>query len=163
VIHREHRADIAEIARRHEQELAAIGQEVADAVHALIPDCSAAVVLAETGPEWRMLAQAGPDDLEHSWRRLVAGASRVTHSWVGQDEALVAPLSSARISAMLVAVPRRGASLARSTGQVVRPLLDAGAILLDAALSDDLERLRREPDAAPAPAPWFRIAHGVGC
>jgi hypothetical protein len=169
VIRREHRADVAELARAHEDALVAVGREVAEAVHALIPGCTAAVVLADTGPEWRMLAQCGPGDLTRSWRRLVAGTARITHMPGGPHDALVTPLRSSRINVMLVAVPEGGSSLPPSAQQIVRPLLDAGGILLDAALADDLEWMRaaraagQEPSAARAQARWFGVPRGAGC
>jgi hypothetical protein len=136
VIRKEHRVEIAEIARAREPALANVALEVADAVHALIADCTAAVVVAGAGSEWKMLAQSGPDDLSCSWRRLVAGTVRVQHLSGETHEAVVVPLASARIRALLVAVPRAGTSLPAATSCIVRPLLDAGGILLDATLSE---------------------------
>ncbi len=138
MIRKDHRVEIAEIARAREPALTDVAAEVADAVHALIADCTAAVVVVGVGSEWKMLAQSGPDDLSRFWRRLVAGTARVPQLASDACEAVVLPLASARIRALLVAVPRAGTSLPASTRRILRPLLDAGGILLDATLSEQL-------------------------
>jgi hypothetical protein len=135
LIRREHRVEIAEIAREREPALAGVALEVADAVHALISDCTAAVVIVG-GPEWQMLAQVGPDDLSFAWRRLVADTWRVGDPANGVRGAFAAPLRSTLIGAMLVAAPQAGTSLPSAARRIVRPLLDAGGIQLDATLSD---------------------------
>jgi hypothetical protein len=97
-------------------------------------------VVVEVGPEWKLLAQSGPEDISCSWRRLVAGSARVTDRFGDCREAVVAPLASTRIRAMLVVVPRAGTSLPSGARRIVRPLLHAGGILLDATVSDGMSR-----------------------
>ena len=61
MIRKEHRIEIADIARRNEVVLADAAFRIAYAVHALIPGSTAAVVVVGAGAEWRMLAQRGPE------------------------------------------------------------------------------------------------------
>jgi hypothetical protein len=142
VIRREHRIEVAEIAREREPALTGVAVEVVDAVHALMGDCTVAVVIADVGSGWKMLAQAGPEDLSSSWRGLVADASRAA-TRPDQKGAVVARLGSSLIRTLLVAVPRAGTSLPSAAVRIVRPLLDAGGILFDATLRD--AQIRRIP------------------
>jgi hypothetical protein len=164
MIRRDHRIDIAERTRQREAALTEAGAGLADAVHSLIPGCTAAVVVVETGPNWRMLAQRGPVEMEGCWRQLVALHAR-GHDREGRQsggEALVVPFRAERIRAMLVAVPAAGGSLPRGMHEIVRPLLDAGGLLLDAAVGAAGGTLRLVPpmdaprgaaSSAPAGAP----------
>ncbi len=135
MIRKDHRIEIVEIARLNEAELAGVAFRVADAVHALISGCTAAVVLVEAGHEWRMLGQSGPEDVSGSWRRLVARTVRIDARAPEQARALVLPISSERVSTKLVIAPLAAISLPQGTRRIVQPLLDAGGILLDAAVS----------------------------
>jgi hypothetical protein len=138
VIRKEHRVEFAEIARRNEAVLAGVAFRVADAVHALLSGCTAAVVMVGIGSEWRMLAQSGPEDLSDTWRRLVAGTARLEGPESGHPNALVLRFASQRISAKLAMAPLPAISLPQNTQRIVQPLLDAGGVLLDAALSAEM-------------------------
>ena len=126
MIRKEHRIEIADIARRNEVVLADAAFRIAYAVHALIPGCTAAVVVVGAGAEWRMLAQRGPEDLSGSWRRLVAGTARVEACEPVRSGALVLALPSERISARLVLAPLGAGTLPREARRIVQPLVDAG-------------------------------------
>ncbi len=148
MIRRDHRIDIAERSRQREAALTEAGAGLADAVHSLVPDCTAAVVVVETGPNWRMLAQRGPVEMESCWRQLVALHARGHDRPEGRQracEALVVPFRAERIRAMLVAVPAAGGSLPGGMHEIVRPLLDAGGLLLDAAVGAAGGTLRLVP------------------
>jgi hypothetical protein len=134
VIRKEHRVEVAELARQNEVVLAAVALRVAEAAAALLSGCTAAVVVAGIGSEWRMLAQSGPEDLSDTWRRLVAESTRVEEPDSARSRALVLGLASERISAKLVLAPLAAISLPQSARRIVQPLLDAGGVLLDAAL-----------------------------
>jgi hypothetical protein len=103
------------------------------------------------------------------WRGLVADASRVADSANGVRGAFAAPLRSALISAMLVAVPRAGTSLRSAARRIVCPLLDAGGILLDPMLSDVVSvarggsRLATDPCVASTALARRRPTPRVGC
>jgi hypothetical protein len=133
VIRRDHRLETAERARQTAAALAKAAAGIADAVHALIPGCTAAVVVVEQGPEWTMLAQRGPLDVTRSWRRMVARHTRLVGGSGTRRDVLVAPIPSQRLHAMVVVVPIEGVSLPQATRTIVQPLLDAGGLLLDAA------------------------------
>jgi hypothetical protein len=134
LIRRDHRLETDERARRTAAALAEAATGIADAVHALIPGCTAAVVVVEQGPEWTMLAQRGPVDITRSWRRMVARHTRVIGDSESRRDVLVAPIASRRLHAMVVVVPIEGVSLPQGTRTIVQPLLDAGGLLLDAAM-----------------------------
>jgi hypothetical protein len=157
VIRRDHRIEIAEIARKHETVLADAARGVADAVHALVPGCTAAVVVVGMGSEWKMLAQCGPVDLSCFWRRVVATTARVAAPSSGPDDAIVAPFASVRIRAVLALVPLAGTSVPPGTRRIVQPLLDAGGILLDATFSVESTppraALRLVPESRPPSSP----------
>jgi hypothetical protein len=135
MIRRDHRLERAERARQREAALVEVAATVADSVHALIPGCTAAVVLVEHGCEWTLLAQRGSVDISRSWRRLVALYTRVCDDAEDHGDSLVASFPSRRVQAMLVAVPVAGISLPAGTRAIVQPLLDAGGNLLDAAVA----------------------------
>ena len=163
MIRKEHRIESAEIARRNDVVLADAAFRVADAVHALIPGCTAVVAIVGVGSEWRMLAQRGPQDLSGAWRRLVAETTRIGDPGCEHPGALVVPVPSERISARLVMVPLAGVSLPESAHRIVRPLLDAGGVLLDSALSAGTRA--GSDSAAPRSAlrPGGVSGHDVGC
>jgi hypothetical protein len=128
------------MARENEAVLARVASGLAAAVHALIAGCTAGVVVVGIGSEWRMLAQRGPEDLSRSWRRLVARTVRADGPRLRTEGAIVAPVSSTKIRSMLIAVPVEGIALPANAGEIVQPLLDAGGILFDAALSTPLPK-----------------------
>jgi hypothetical protein len=133
LIRRDHRLEIAERARQTAAALEEAAAGLADAVHALIPGCTAAVVVVEQGPEWTMLAQRGPVDVTRSWRRMVARHTRIVGDRESRGDVLVAPIPSRRLHAMVLVVPIDGVSLPQGTRTIVQPLLDAGGLLLDGA------------------------------
>jgi hypothetical protein len=133
VIRRDHRLEPPESHWRNDAELSKVAFELADAVHALVVGCTAAVVLVEPGSEWRLLAQRGALDVSSSWRRLVARHARSGDEAWDPNEPLVVPFPSPAIRVMLVAVPVDGISLPAGVREIVQPILDAGGILFAAA------------------------------
>jgi hypothetical protein len=157
VIRRDHRLETTERARQRAAALAEAAAGVADAVHSLIPGCTAAVVVVEQGSEWTLLAQRGSVDVSRSWRRLVAHYSRVCDDSWAQGDSLVAAFPSQRLHAMLVTVPIAGISLPPGMRTIVQPLLDAGGILLDAAVAGAPARAQGVLRLVPDPEAFARL------
>lgn len=155
MIRRDHRLEPSESPWRNDAALSEVAIVLADAVHALVVGCTAAVVVVEPGSEWRLLAQRGSLDVSSSWRQLVARHARTGDRAWEPHEPLVVPFPSPAIRAMLVAVPVDGISLPAGVREIVRPILDAGGILLgeagSAAPGDrGVLRLVAQPDTSTA-------------
>jgi hypothetical protein len=111
-----------------------VADGLTDAVHTLLPRCTAALVAGERSG-WRLLAQNGPAEPTSGWRCAVAASERDGgRSRVGYG-AFVAPFSSVALHVLLVLTPAGGESLPEGAGMIVQPLLDAGGILLDQAVT----------------------------
>jgi hypothetical protein len=111
-----------------------IAAGLADGLHTLIPSATAAVVVS-IGSDWQLLASRGPVDITATWRAAIA--DQVRDSDLPQQHAgyLVAPFSSVGMHALVVVATEPGDHLPRRAHALVRPLLDAGGILLDRALA----------------------------
>jgi hypothetical protein len=119
-----------------EAALQKVADGLADAVHTLLPDCTAAIVVVGAGPEWRLLAQRGGLDISANWRRTVARQVRDSDRSHDASDYLVAPFSAVALHVMLLLLPDSGERLAAGVRVVVQPLLDAGGILLDRAATE---------------------------
>jgi hypothetical protein len=133
VIRRDNPLEPSDSTWRNDAALSEVAIVLADAVHALVVGCTAAVVVVDPGSRWRLLAQRGPLDVSSSWRQLVARHARNGDLAWEPHEPLVLPFPSPALRAMLVAVPVDGISLPDAVREIVRPILDAGGILLGAA------------------------------
>ena len=131
MIRRDHRIQRS-VRERTDEMLAGVAMVLAEAVQDMLPGCTAAVVAVELGCEWRVLATRGPRDIS-CWRHLVADHDRGNDSGCGPGDPVVMQFPSAGFRAMLIVLPAGGGSLAPDVRETVRPLLDAGGVLLGAA------------------------------
>lgn len=116
--------------------LVRVAAGLADEAQKLLPRCTAALVAGEHSG-WRLLAQRGAAKTTSGWRCAVAASERDgARSRVGYG-AFVAPFSSVALHVLLVLTPAGGESLPERAGVIVQPLLDAGGVLLDQALTGD--------------------------
>jgi hypothetical protein len=149
LIRRDYHLEMAESERRNEAARAEVATIVTDAVQAVLNDCTAAVAAVDYGAEWRLLAQRGPVDVAASWRQLVAWHDRDGDPSSPPLDSLVLKIPVTGMRAMLVVVPVPGTARPGRAEEIVRPLVEAGAILFGAAGSaapnEPLLRLVGEP------------------
>jgi hypothetical protein len=117
----------------HEAARARVAVVLTDAVHALVADCTAAVAVVDYGAEWRLLAQRGPVDISPIWRHVVARRDRDGDSALDPGASVVVEIPFAGFRATLIVVSVPGTALPPRMPEIVRPLLDAAAILLAGA------------------------------
>lgn len=111
-----------------------IAAGLADGVHTLIPNATAAVVVA-VGSEWQLLAARGSIDIPARWRPEIAKQVRDSDLPQQHGDYLVAPFSSVGMHALLIVATDSKEQMPRRAHGIVQPLLDAGGILLDRALT----------------------------
>jgi hypothetical protein len=133
LIRRDHRLELSESTRRNDAARARVATVLTDAVQALVSNCTAAVVAVDYGAEWQLLAQRGPLDVSSCWRQLVARHDRDGDHVADPRAPVVVEIPFAGVRAMLVVVPVGGSTLPSGLREIVRPLLEAGEILLGAA------------------------------
>ena len=114
--------------------LVEIAYGLANGARTLVPSATAAVVVA-IGSEWQLLAKAGPLEIADSWPVAVANQVRDSDLPQQHDGYLLAPFSAIGLHALLIVVAAPGEQMPRRTHALLQPLLDAGGILLDRALT----------------------------
>lgn len=130
-------------AERGEFALGRVAAGLADAIHTVLPRCTAALVVVGEDSEWRVLAQRGAVDVSSGWREAVARGVRDSDRSFEEANYLVAPFSAVALHIMLVLAPPVGEPLTEGAHVMVQPLLDAGGILLDQALTAGTRDFRR--------------------
>jgi hypothetical protein len=122
-------------AERGEFALRRVASGLAEAIHTVLPRCTAALVVVGEGLEWRLLAQRGGVDISSGWRETVACDVRDSDRSYEEADYLVAPFSAVALHVVLVLAPSAGEPLTLGARVIVQPFLDAGGILLDQALA----------------------------
>jgi hypothetical protein len=122
-------------AEREEFVLGRVAAGLADAIHTVLPRCTAALVVVGDDSEWRLLAQRGAVDVSSGWREAAAREVRDSDRSFEEADYLVAPFSAVALHVMLVLAPPAGEPLTLGARVIVQPFLDAGGILLDQALA----------------------------
>jgi hypothetical protein len=170
---RDHR-EASRDAGRGEAALGRVAAGLADAIHTVLPRCTAALVVVGEDSGWRLLAKRGAVDVSSGWREAAVCQVRDSDRSFEEADYLVAPFSAVALHVVLVLAPSAGEPLTEGAHVIVQPLLDAGGILLDQALTegrrdvacrrvveDELRAFETTPDAKQArdPQRWLVGRH----
>jgi HD-GYP domain-containing protein (c-di-GMP phosphodiesterase class II) len=124
-------------------DLAQVSIELADAAHALVPSCTAAVAV-EVGSRWQLLAQTGSVDVASDWRGTLAASSGGGDGPRQGEGYAVAVIPVGSFRALLILVGESDSSVPARALESVGGLLAEGAERLeDARAAQQRDRAAR--------------------